>query len=544
MSTDTTEKKASFVAALVNRLRKPKTLDAIKIFEAPDVHVVGRMNDATLLRDVIEKLPTSIFVKDADLKFVLANAACCELMGVTEDKLIGKTDLDFFAPENAWTFMSNDKRVIDGAEVLSFEEQVAPNGADEKSMLTRKVRLSGSDNKTYLVGTNTDLTKIKQREEAYGQLADNIPVGIFRIRDDMTVAFANKLGRNYLGFSEKPEDANAILTMFPDAPQDLLANACRFETNLSFADTAEIKSFLVISSGWLKRTGDTRRSSIISIVDVSAMNELQQINDEISRLNRELADNMSRLKDAQDKLVKRGRMEQLGQLTATVAHELRNPMGSVRTSTFLLERKLGDQVAPVQPQITRIYKGISRCDNIIAQLLDFSRTKRVDSKPEKLDEWLEGVLAEETRNLPSSLSVTCDLGLGDATVMFDKSRLQRAVINLIANAVEAMVGTEDNPLAKPTVSPQLSISTKFVGSRVLISIVDNGPGISHEIFEKIREPLFTTKNFGTGLGIPAVEQIAIQHDGELLVSSTMGEGASFTLSLPAHSENQAAEAAA
>jgi signal transduction histidine kinase len=86
---------------------------------------------------------------------------------------------------------------------------------------------------------------------------------------------------------------------------------------------------------------------------------------------------MKRLKEAQDELVKKGRMEQLGQLTATVAHELRNPLGAVRTSAFLLERKIKGKGLDVEAQIERINKGIVRCDNIITQLLDFSSAHRL-----------------------------------------------------------------------------------------------------------------------------------------------------------------------
>ena len=92
---------------------------------------------------------------------------------------------------------------------------------------------------------------------------------------------------------------------------------------------------LVISSGWLTLSSNGMRSAIVSVVDISEMSQLKRVNDEISRLNAELADNMRKLKEAQDEILLRGRMAQLGQLTATVAHEIRNPLGAVRTAAFL-----------------------------------------------------------------------------------------------------------------------------------------------------------------------------------------------------------------
>jgi signal transduction histidine kinase len=260
--------------------------------------------------------------------------------------------------------------------------------------------------------------------------------------------------------------------------------------------------------------------------------KLLLINDDMVVVNKELAHQMHMLKEAQDALVSKGRMEQLGQLTATIAHELRNPLGAVRTSAFLIERKIKGKELGFETQLARINNGVSRCDDIITQLLDFSRTKPLASRPADLDHWLAKTLEDEARQLPTSVTIECDLNLQGSNVPFDPARLQRAIINLISNAVEAMVGKGEDPTKLGAVSPVLKIKTEIVADEVLISVTDNGPGISPENMLRIRDPLFTTKSFGTGLGLPAVEQIAKQHHGRLEVASTLGEGASFTLYLP------------
>jgi signal transduction histidine kinase len=110
--------------------------------------------------------------------------------------------------------------------------------------------------------------------------------------------------------------------------------------------------------------------------------------------------------------------------------------------------------------------------------------------------------------------------------------LQRAIINLISNASEAMVGNGDKPLMISGVEPRIEVATAIEGDFAIISVTDNGPGMSAEVLAKTREPLFTTKSFGTGLGVPAIEQIAHQHGGELQITSQPGEGARFVLRLP------------
>ena len=103
--------------------------------------------------------------------------------------------------------------------------------------------------------------------------------------------------------------------------------------------------------------------------------EIQNVNSEMGTLNRQLNENITKLREAQDEALRKGKMAQLGNLTATVAHELRNPLSTVRTSTYLLARKIKDKGLGVEPQLQRINNGVIRCDNIITQLLDFSRTK-------------------------------------------------------------------------------------------------------------------------------------------------------------------------
>jgi signal transduction histidine kinase len=260
--------------------------------------------------------------------------------------------------------------------------------------------------------------------------------------------------------------------------------------------------------------------------------KLAEINEGTAKLNRDLFENVQKLKAAQDDLVKKGRMEQLGQLTATVAHELRNPLSTVKTSAFLLERKVAGKGLGLEPAIERINNGISRCDSIINELLDFSRSSNIDPKSEEFDPWLLKVVEEQAALLPQSVQIECTLGLGSLQILFDRSRLQRAVINLMSNASEAMVGNGKSPGKIVVGNPIMKISTSRVEDSVEIKVVDNGPGIAPEHMQRIREPLFTTKSFGTGLGIPAIEQIAAQHGGGLEITSTPGQGAAFSIRIP------------
>jgi signal transduction histidine kinase len=262
--------------------------------------------------------------------------------------------------------------------------------------------------------------------------------------------------------------------------------------------------------------------------------EIQNVNDEMGTLNRQLNENITKLREAQDEALRKGKMAQLGNLTATVAHELRNPLSTVRTSTYLLARKIKDKGLGVEPQLQRINNGVIRCDNIITQLLDFSRSKAVSAEPTVFDVWLEKLIHSEAQKLPELVSIECYFGLGDKLVDLEPGRFERAVINLLSNASEALVGKGDDPKARFTETPVITVRTRLTARGAEISVADNGPGISADNLTKIRDPLFTTKNFGTGLGISAVEQILEQHGGGLDIDSIEGKGATFTLWMPIH----------
>ncbi len=249
-------------------------------------------------------------------------------------------------------------------------------------------------------------------------------------------------------------------------------------------------------------------------------------------------------KSLKSQSARNGQLAQLGQLTATVAHEIRNPLGAVKTATYVLGRRIQEfnksiskAEADVQPldvsnQLQRIGSGISRCDRIISELLDFTRNRPVSAKTADLDEWLAKTVDEESKTVPPSVQFAINAGLEDTPVPFDPDQLRRVIVNLVSNASEAMVGKAGDTNAITTEDPRITLSTRSRDGFAEITVEDNGPGISPENLRKIREPLFTTKSFGVGLGIPAIEKILKNHGGSLEIESTEGAGTTMTAKIP------------
>ena len=257
---------------------------------------------------------------------------------------------------------------------------------------------------------------------------------------------------------------------------------------------------------------------------------LQMLNSDITRLNGELAQRLKQLSEAQEDIVKKGKLSQLGNLVATVAHELRNPLGSLRTTVFMLERKLRGSPIDVSNQLQRIEQGIQRCDMIITQLLDFSRSQPANTAEVEVVAWLQTLLQEEAARLPGTITLKYMVSDDSVVAAIDSERMRRGVINLISNAAEAMTSGEGP--AKMKEPPVITVSLREAHGSVEIMVSDNGPGIAANILSKVGEPLFTTKSFGTGLGVAAVRKMAELHGGGLNVKSQAGAGASFTIWIP------------
>ncbi len=260
--------------------------------------------------------------------------------------------------------------------------------------------------------------------------------------------------------------------------------------------------------------------------------ELAKANDDIQQLNEDLEARVeartSELQATQSELLRTERMAALGQLTATVSHELRNPLGAIRTAVYLIGTRIKDKGLGVENALERADRSIQRCDNIISELLDYTRQTDLALENTGFDEWLKQVLLEQ--ETPSGVVVHDQIATPNLEVAFDQDRLRRVIINLFNNACEAMF--EDAEKGSGRQDYSLTVSTRVNNDRLEVLFRDNGPGIPPDVLEKIFEPLYSTKSFGVGLGLPTVRQIMEQHQGGIDISSTVGRGTSVLVWLP------------
>jgi len=249
------------------------------------------------------------------------------------------------------------------------------------------------------------------------------------------------------------------------------------------------------------------------------------------RLEEMVKERTQELESAQEELVKHERLAVLGQLTGMVSHELRNPLGVICTSTFYLNNNLKDSDEKITKHLKRIEEQVGLCDSIVNELLEFTRGRRSEMVEADLNLWLKEVLDQIT--VPDQVSLARELSPGLPMLPFDRDKLQRVVINLVNNAVHAVIDRHERFKQEDELyQPQVKVATFMVEDGVCIEVEDNGIGMDEETAGQAFEPLFTTSARGTGLGLAIVKKIAEEHGGTVSIESEPDRGTKAIVEIP------------
>ncbi|HYB97698.1 MAG TPA: ATP-binding protein [Candidatus Limnocylindrales bacterium] len=220
------------------------------------------------------------------------------------------------------------------------------------------------------------------------------------------------------------------------------------------------------------------------------------------------------------------RLAAVGEMAAGLAHEIRNPLVSIRTFTQLLPERYGDEEFR-SGFLDLTLAEIDRITALVGELLSFARPAAGGDAAEAVDiaECLErtcALLRNQARSAGVALDLELEVGLGAAAI--EEDRLRQIVLNLIVNAIQACNGR-----GRVVVSAGRSDRAPHL---TCIRVRDDGPGMAAEVAARVFEPFFTTRSEGTGLGLALVKRIVEDHGGRIGVSTTPGAGACFSVELP------------
>jgi len=240
-----------------------------------------------------------------------------------------------------------------------------------------------------------------------------------------------------------------------------------------------------------------------------------------------------RLKESREQLIHAEKLTSLGQLAASIAHEINNPLAGVLTYTKLLAKKVsGDtfEKREALDYLAKMESEVSRCSRIIRNLLDFSRQTEPHFKLVDINQVLEQVLAMVGHQAQiQKVEIVKEFSSSLPKVMADFDQLQQVFTNLTLNAIQAMSG-----------GGKLTLRTSVANSQVEVDVQDTGCGISKENLSKLFTPFFTTKEKGKGigLGLAVVRRIIERHKGRIKVQSEVGKGTTFSIYLGVHDDEK------
>lgn len=387
---------------------------------------------------------------------------------------------------------------------------------------------------------------LKRSEQRYQTLAEVSPVGIFNTNAEGQYIYVNERCSEITGLPQEkffgmgwvetlhPDDRDVVMQEWDYCTQSGIPYAGEYRILNAQGDVVwvyvqAVKSDFV-EGGYVGTVTDITRLK-------SVEQELAQHRDSLEEL---VSERTQELEEAQEKLLRQERLATLGQLTATVSHELRNPLGVISNAAYYLKRKCAESDGVLDEKVAQYLEMIKRevaaADRIIADLLSTSRTKAPFLQWVNLDELVDSIVSSSV--LPEYIEWQYQRQPTPFMMRADPSQLTQVLRNLIGNAVQAIRGAGDE-------RGVICLDASEDAGQYRLRLTDSGPGIAHDVQDKIFEPLFTTKAKGNGLGLWISRELVRGHGGELSYVSGHSlpnaegckNGAEFLLVLPRGIQN-------
>ncbi len=339
----------------------------------------------------------------------------------------------------------------------------------------------------------------------------SITAGVIAVGPDGSVATVNVAVERMLGMREEDMVPRKIGRLFRDdggldgiLMRFLNGQSPKMVSDLQAVTTDGRTLHLEVAMARMRDVGGRPLGAVVTLEDVSEVRALT------------------------DQLIRADRLAAMGELTAGVAHEVRNPLGIIRASVQLVEDSDGDPTR-VREAARIIKQEIDRLDRVIKALLDFGRPSAPTLRPTNVEDVVDDVVLF-TRQFAVQAHVEIDtqFAAADPIVLADADQLKQVLVNLVSNAVQAMEDT----------GGRIAVRVWDDDEFVLVSVADDGPGIAPEVLERVFDPFYSTRDSGTGLGLTIVHRIIDQHGGRVEAQSTPGAGTTFTIALPATSRGK------
>lgn len=522
-----------------------------------------------LLHTLLDSIPDRIYFKDVRSRFIRINRAMMKIFGVRRpEDVYGKTDADFYHAEHAAQSLQDEQYVMATGETLNkVEFKMLPTGRKGWSLTTK---LPLRDRNGQIIGTcgiSREITKLKEMEEQLAaernllrNVIDNLPDLIFLTDTRGCFLLDNLAHQRWL----RASDANEILgrTVFDFYP-DEIARALEqndqailrsgepllnHEERMIDAQGSE-RWMLTSRVPWRHEDG-TLHGLVCIARDITEQKQsaeaLRAAYADLTRSREDVLAAMEKmqaahqeLRSVQLQLIEAEKMKSIGRLAAGIAHEVKNPLATIRMGIEFLNAQDFAADPVMSETLEDMSDGVNRADAVIRGLLDFSAPKRLEVQPEDLNAIIERALTL-VRGDMNGIQIIRELQPNLPRLNLDAGKIGQVFINVITNAVHAM--PQGGVLTVRSFSRQLtgvgsnisdSRSESFrVGETIVVAEIDDtGHGVPEDKLSKIFEPFFTTKptGKGSGLGLSVVKTIVDLHGGTIDIRNLPHGGVRTTL---------------
>jgi len=274
------------------------------------------------------------------------------------------------------------------------------------------------------------------------------------------------------------------------------------------------------------------------LVNRFVMENRRQV-ERLETLSKQLEETNRELRRAEAEARRAERLAALGQLSAGLAHEIRNPLGVIKGSAEMLSQKVAGSQPLVAELAGYISSEVNRLNALVVRFLDFARPSKLETRPERISEIVDHALESAAASFPNAkVKIERQYAPGLPEIQADRQLCEQVFVNLITNALQAMEGqpgslkgTPDgtwNGMLRLSIAPEVSNG----GPGVCVTVEDSGPGVPPELREQIFNPFFTSKKDGVGLGLSIVAKIVDDHRGTIRLDSDTTKGARFRVFFP------------
>ena len=502
------------------------------------------------LRQIIDLIPFSIFARDRQGRYILANQATAQVMGIPIEEMIGRKHSELHPGDpNLEVFAREDQQVLDSRQSMFIPEaKITDRYGHRRVIQVSKIPFRERDGTpTSVLCVVLDITDLKQAEEAVRTSRENLMITLNSIADGVIATDAeghvvsiNPVAEKMTGCISREAiglKLGVILNLInPDGEHQPVDEIMRLAmqdgelTGLAHQLSLQARDGTLrdVSLNWspIRKEKGRYAGLVLVLRDVTEENRLTH-----------------RLNETQ-------RMESIGRLAGGVAHDFNNLLAGIIGYSELLNISLTEHHEG-RTYLKGIFEASERARDLVQQLLAFSRRSARDTKPLDLHIVIGQFTSLLQHTLDRRIAITQHLNATSTAVLGDRTQLQNALLNLGVNARDAMPSGGTLTITTRNITLGSNECERYSypirpGGYIEVSVVDTGVGMDRETLNHIFEPFFTTKGKmgGTGLGLAAVYGTVKDHGGYIDVSSKPGHGTSFTIGIPTTSETVTGDHAA